>query len=388
MSARCARIGPMITVWRRHTSSCAHKTKGRSFIKCNCPLWADGYENGRRVYRQSLGTRDLARARKEVVALESADNKRYKHVDDATEAFLDHCKNQGLKHSSIRKYRNVLRKLKKFYEEERIDAVGDLAVEQLDAFRSGRALKPLTAMKELQALRTFFGFCLDRKWTTENVARRIKSPRNIKPNDVVPFTAQEVGAILNACGGVGRGVYERARTKAMVLTPRYTALRIGDVAMLARDRISKDGDRWRIFLRTEKNGQAIFLPVPPDMKTALDAVPIPRGTVGESRYFFWSGSSSEKALKAVADRSLRTVFKASGVPNAHAHRFRHTLATELLGRGASFEEVADVLGNSPEIVRKHYAKWSPARQARIDELMEQTHFGVATNIREKPIRIH
>ena len=54
---------------------------------------------------------------------------------------------------------------------------------------------------------------------------------------------------------------------------------------------------------------------------------------------------------------------------AHAHRFRHTLATELLGRGASFEEVADILGNSPEIVRKHYGKWSIARQNRIDELM-------------------
>jgi integrase len=45
-----------------------------------------------------------------------------------------------------------------------------------------------------------------------------------------------------------------------------------------------------------------------------------------------------------------------GVQGAHAHRFRHILATELLGRGASFEEVADILGNSPEIVRKHYGK--------------------------------
>src|SRR5271163_1058462 len=87
------------------------------------------------------------------------------------------------------------------------------------------------------------------------------------------------------------------------------------------------------------------------------------------------GTSSEKAMKAVVDRSLRCVFKASGVPRAHAHRFRHTLATELLGRGASFEEVADILGNSPEIVRKHYAKWSPARQARIDDLMARVHHG-------------
>jgi integrase len=68
---------------------------------------------------------------------------------------------------------------------------------------------------------------------------------------------------------------------------------------------------------------------------------------------------------------LAAVFKKSGVAKAHAHRFRHTLATELLGAGASFEEVADILGNSPEIVRKHYAKWSTARQARIDTLMDK-----------------
>ena len=165
-----------------------------------------------------------------------------------------------------------------------------------------------------------------------------------------------------ACGLIGQTAYERLRTRAMILTLRYTALRIGDVAMLARDRIGRDGDRWRIFLRTEKSGQPVFLPVPPDMKAALDAVPAPRGSNGESRYFFWSGTSTEKALKANVDRSLGGVFKKSGVADAHAHRFRHTLATELLGRGASFEDVADILGNSPEIVRKHYAKWSPARQ--------------------------
>jgi integrase len=82
-------------------------------------------------------------------------------------------------------------------------------------------------------------------------------------------------------------------------------------------------------------------------------------------------------MKGVVERCLRSVFRKSGVPRAHAHRFRHTLATELLARGASFEDVADVLGNSPEIVRKHYAKWSPTRQARLDELMSLVHAGAA-----------
>ncbi len=54
-----------------------------------------------------------------------------------------------------------------------------------------------------------------------------------------------------------------------------------------------------------------------------------------------------------------------------------------LGRGASFEDVADILGNSPEIVRKHCAKWSPARQARIDDLMQKVHSGTDWTIHEK-----
>ena len=117
----------------------------------------------------------------------------------------------------------------------------------------------------------------------------------------------------------------------------------------------------------------MFLPIPCDMKAALDAVPVPRGCSGVSRYFFWSGNGTEKGMKSMVDRCLAAVFRKSGVRGAHAHRFRHTLATELLGSGASFEDVADILGNSPEIVGKHYAKWSPARQARIDDLMELVH---------------
>jgi len=382
-----ARIRGMLTIWRRHTASCPHRSKGRTVLKCNCPLWADGYINGKRVLRQSLGTRDMARARKKAVALESPDEKLFKPVADAVKAFLAHCESEGLKDSSIRKYRNALNRLKAFCEAAEIDAVGELSAERLDAFRSGRSLKPVTAAKELEILRLFLGFCVDRNWARDNAARKIKAPRNIKPNEVVPFTPSEVAAIIGACHSFGQSAYERARARAMVLALRYTALRIGDVALLARDRISRDGNRWRIFLRTEKSGQPVFLPVPSDMKAALDALPSPKGANGDCRYFFWSGLGSEKCMKANADRTLHAVFKKSGVAKAHAHRFRHTLATELLGRGASFEDVADVLGNSPEIVRKHYAKWSPARQARIDDLMQKVHAGSRYVETRKPVRL-
>jgi len=318
----------------------------------------------------------MARARKKAVALESPDNQIFKSVEDAVTTFITHCESGGLKFSTVRKYRNTLNHLKAFCETRKIDSVNELTTDHLGGFRAGRALKPITSSKELELLRQFCGFCCDRKWSSENVAKRIKSPRNIKPNDVEPFSTAEVAAIIKACDGIGRGPYERLRARAMILPLRYTALRIGDVALLGRERISHDGGRWRIFLRTEKSGKPVFLPIPAELKAALDVVPLPRGCGEDSRWFFWNGVSSERAMKGIAERSLAAVFKSSMVSGAHAHRFRHTLATELLGSGASFEEVADILGNSPDIVRKHYAKWSPARQSRIDELMRRVHVGV------------
>jgi integrase/recombinase XerC len=334
----------------------------------------------------------MARARKKAAALESPDERAvFKPVADAVQSFLGHCASESLTEATVSKYKNPLTKLKDFCDQGRIDSIGELSTADLDSFRAGRKIAQITASKELEILRIFLGFCVDRGWARENAAKKIKMPRNLKPNEIVPFAPAEIARILAACDSHGRSTYERVRARAMVLTLRYTALRIGDVSMLARDRISRDGDRWRIFLRTEKSGQPVFLPVPPDMKAALDAVPAPlRNT--DSRYFFWNGQGKPKTHKAHVDRSLRAVFKAAAVNNAHAHRFRHTLATELLGRGATFEEVADILGNSPEIVRRHYGKWSVARQNRIDALMERVYvhpsvghvLGTEENLPRKP----
>jgi integrase len=70
-----------------------------------------------------------------------------------------------------------------------------------------------------------------------------------------------------------------------------------------------------------------------------------------------------------ATRTFSAVFMASGVAGACSHRFRHTLATEVLELGGTFRKAADILGDTEAIVRKHYAKWSRLRQERISVLM-------------------
>jgi len=105
-------------------------------------------------------------------------------------------------------------------------------------------------------------------------------------------------------------------------------------------------------------------------------LPLPRGAAQDCPYYFWNGKSSRRAVVGIAERTLAAVFRKSGVKNAHAHRYRHTLATRLLEQGATFEQVADILENSPAVVRKHYGKWSKGRQDNIDRLM-MAHFQTA-----------
>jgi hypothetical protein len=106
------------------------------------------------------------------------------------------------------------------------------------------------------------------------------------------------------------------------------------------------------------------------LQAALDILPLPRGADAPAcPYFFWSGHGSRAAVIRDARRALQVVYEKSGVPGACSHRFRHTLATEVLEMGGTFEEAADILGDTETIVRKHYAKWSVARQARISDLL-------------------
>lgn len=361
----------LTTIWRRHTAKCPHKSKGRMYLKCTCPLWSDGYADGVRIYRASLGTRDMARARKKAMNAEASGDRVIKPVPAAIKAFLDHCTSQGLGESTTRKYTNTLEKLKLFAAARDIDSVAEMTIDFLDAFRASRGIAPITSSKELELLRQFASFCVARKWIEDNPASGIKGPKNLKPNEVVPYTPAECAQIFDATGRFGRTTYERLRARAMVLAFKETALRISDVALIKKDRFTWSGTCWRIFLRTEKTGAPIFLPITQTLKDAFDLLPTPKGADHNCQYYFWNGLSTKKSLLSMADRTLRAVFRLSKVHKAHAHRYRHTLATELLARGASFEDVADVLGNSVEMVRKHYAKWSRARQSRIDDLMER-----------------
>jgi len=367
--------------------------------KCTCPFHADGVYRGERP-RKSLHTRSRQLADQEITKLMRDIDARIAGaesgqiiagsgaftVSDAAARFLKIYGEIGTdgkyrgdsEYGTWKKYRCSLRFLTLFCVKVGVMAPADVSTEVLEDFRGSRNIGKLAWRTERQMLVTFFNYCVSRKWIAANPAKDLKAPRNLKPNEVVPYTLSEESKILAACELIGGGkyhrsgsAYEQLRARAMIMLLRATALRISDVATFRKDAVSWDDERkiWRVLVRTQKSGEPVYLPIPENLKLALDALPLPRNAARDCPYYFWNGQTSRRAVVGIAERTLAAVFRKSDVKNAHAHRFRHTLATRLLAQGATFERVADILGNSPEVVRRHYSKWSKGRQDGIDELM-------------------
>jgi site-specific recombinase XerD len=326
----------------------------------------NGTHNGEPI-DQSLGTRSMQEAQRQIAALEDPHTPLLKPVEEAIAAYQQHI--APLAAATRRRYAGTLRQFAAYLKKARVEYLAEIDVNTLDGYRAARQLRPASLAKEFTILNPFFAFAVKRRWIEENPAEGIELPRHIRPKEIVPYEANEITRMLAASDEVGNSTYERLRARAMLLLLRYTGLRISDVATLARDRI-QDG---RIYLRTLKTGGLVFLRIPKELEAALAQLPVPRGAPSPPRYFFWNEVCQRQTNVDKSRRTLVAVFKRSGVSGAHAHRFRHTLATEIPARGDREEDVARILGISPAVVRKHYAKWSPAWQARIDDVIERAH---------------
>jgi site-specific recombinase XerD len=319
--------------------------------------------NGKRI-RTSLKTRDLQRAARRLAEMEEeALGKRRKTLSDAIEAFQA----RHAEHASEtqRKYKRVLNYLSEYCAREPLRYVDQINVESLDGYALWRNKDNWTWIKEIEILRQFFAFCIDREWTRKNPAKALKRPRLLEANNVVPFTSEEIVRIIAACDQIGRSIYERLRSRAMVLLMRYTGLRISDVVTLSRDHVRGN----HLVKRALKNGRWLRIELPTEVLTALDVLPLPKAASQDCRLFFAGGTASTRSLVKGAQRTLSAVFKRAKVAGAHPHRFRHTLASELLGKGEKVEDVANLLGDSPNTIRRHYAKWTPEYQARQDRMI-------------------
>jgi site-specific recombinase XerD len=361
----------MLQPYRRHLKACPYRAKGQSFTLCQCPIWADGMLNGKR-FRQSLHTTDGTRAEQIMQMIEAGRDPIYlqpkpaeaRTVSAAITAFLAACSGRNVQPSTLDVYSRALKYLDGAIPLDTVDA------DFLDAHRAKRPINARSWRKELQILRIFFAWCLDRKWIADNPAKRLKMP-HVDDLPTLPFTPEEVRAILGACDKIASAIksdtaWIRKRARAIVLTLLYSGLRISDVAQLRRAALEPSG---HLVLKVMKTGVRLKVLLHQDAIAALNALPSANPT-----YFFWTGRGTLRVCIKNLQYTVRRLGKIAGI-HAHPHRFRDTFAVELLTKGADIRTVQKLLGHtSVRTTEKHYAHFVAAHQALLDDAASRLEF--------------
>ncbi len=351
----------MLTLYRRHRRRCSHRREGRTYRRCQCPIWMDGILAGQEM-RKSLRLRDWQKAQSLVRQWEAEGEVKQQSepmtVKGACDEFLQDAQARGLREPTLYKYRLLFRQLRDFAAENGLRFIREVNLPMLRKFRAQWPNQNLAALKKLESLRNFFRFVHENQWTADNPARRLKNP-TVRDRPTLPFTREEMTAILRACDTYPKerrcGLAYAYRLRSLVLLLRYSGLRIRDAVTLTRDQIV-DG---KLFLYTAKTGTPVYCPLPHAVVNALDALPGDR--------FFWTGESKPKSAVGDYQRSLQRLFKLAGLKDAHAHRFRDTFAVELLLAGVPLERVSVLLGHqSVKVTERHYSPWVRARQEQLE----------------------
>ena len=206
-------------------------------------------------------------------------------------------------------------------------------------------------------LRSFFRFLFATGRTRRNLVLsvpRIPTPsscglsRHLSAEDV-----RQLIASIHDDDGPGR------RNHAMLLMMARLGLRAEEVIAIRLDDIN-----WAAadILIRGKGRQYDHMPLPADVGGAIVAY-ILDGRAGDSRHLFvtWRPPHRPFSSSLVINRVLHEAFARTGLKppegGIRSHLLRHSLAVDMLGRGASLHEVSDVLRHRSRKTTTTYARY-------------------------------
>lgn len=373
----------MLTLYARHLKPCEKKLRDRGlspgerrvYRKCGCPVWVIGVRPQGGYLRQSLNTTNWQVAERLKQNLELG----IVEVPKVTiSAALDAWKAALL--AAKRKPRTVAQvhgamtgSLAAWSQHKGLVNLSELNLGLLDEWVGTWDYASTTHRGRIDLARSFFKFCIARKWITDNPAAGL-----IKPEDdqdpTLPFTTDEEAKLFTAAevfgtrrhfGGLWSVNPETAR--ALMLVMRWTGLRASDAVIFEPRRIKHvpvDQQQVPVYGTYQtKTGEWVMCPIPPHVAEAIRTAP----RLSEAAAFLPAEGGGYKT----DPRSVANMFYASylcplgrlaEVTNVHAHRFRDTFAVRLLEAGKPLEVVQKLLGHSSiKTTEEHYNPWVKSR---------------------------
>jgi site-specific recombinase XerD len=206
------------------------------------------------------------------------------------------------------------------------------------------------------AIRSFLRFLVFRGDIRPGLEAAAPSPPQWKyaslPSRLTPEEVERVLAVYHEENAIS------LRNRAILFLLARLGLRAQDVVSLCLE--NSDWADGRFALRPGKTRRARTVPLPHDVGQAIVAY-LQRGRPQrESRQVFLHSRAPFRSLTGAAVWAIvRQAFTRAGLsvpPGVASHIFRHTIASQMVNHGASFKDVADVLGHQSIQTTGIYAK--------------------------------
>ena len=159
--------------------------------------------------------------------------------------------------------------------------------------------------------------------------KQIKYKKDVKK----PFSAVDIEKMRNACSS-------NIRDLALIDFLYCTGCRVSEVARLNISDINFEALECVVIGKGNKERYVYLSEVAAmHLREYLDS----RQDDYEALF---AGKGTERLQKNGIEAIVKNIGKKAGVDNAHPHRFRRTLATNLLDRGMNIQDVAEILGHA------------------------------------------
>ena len=132
-----------------------------------------------------------------------------------------------------------------------------------------------------------------------------------------------------------------------------TGMRVGELCALAADAVMIIGDAHWLRIPVGKLHHDRLIPLHPTLVDQLDTW---RAAVGPDDSGLLITNHGRPLNRYSVNRIVKRVGRRAGIEGVHAHRLRHTLATQAINRGMSLEAIAALLGHRSMRMTLVYAR--------------------------------
>lgn len=266
-------------------------------------------------------------------------------------AYLKHEKNASP--HTITNYRRDLLQLAQYLENRRLNLRGidNIVLRGFLAALFDKGEKKSTVGRKLAAIRSFFQFCVRKRWMDDNPAKVVATPKQDKP--VPSFLSEEEMQEFLDLPETAKPLDKR--DKAMMELLYATGIRVSELVGIELEDVKFTERLIRIRGKGKKERLVPFGRIAEEsLRSYIRVRPlINKGQVEETPLFlnYRGRKLSSRSVERTVDKYIR---RSAVRRKISPHSLRHSFASHLLSRGADLRVIQELLGHESLATTQKY----------------------------------